>query len=344
MTTVSVVIPSYNRAHCLADSVESALRQTVAPLEVLVVDDGSTDATRDVCRQFSAPVRCIHKLNGGVSSARNAGLAEARGDIIAFLDADDVWPEDKLAIQLAAHAACPEAGWSTTNHVTADLAGRPLPGRHGFARDFNAFDQAGLEPEAFFARAMRRVEVEAAGRRHTVFAGDAFRLLFEGNFVFPSCALVRREVARAAGPWDETFRVANDTEWFHRVAAVAPAAIVMTPLMTWRRGQANTLMGGHNIVPLVRNAITSLDRALRLRGEPDESLRRLHAASRGRLVLRLAYGQITMLDRSGARATLAEARQRGARLGPRGAVISALSLLPAGVLRGLHAAKRALGS
>jgi glycosyltransferase involved in cell wall biosynthesis len=272
------------------------------------------------------------------------GIAEAQGDVIALLDADDVWPVDKLEIQLAALGACPEAAWSTTDHWAADLAGRHLPGRQGFARDFPAFDDAGLVPAEFFARAMRRLEIEAAGRRHVVYTGDAYRLLFDGNFVFPSCALVRRELAAAVGPWDESFRVANDTEWFHRVAAAAPAAIVMTPLMVWRRGQQNTLVDGRNVAALRRNAITSLDRALVLRGEPDAELRGIHAASRRRLLLRLAYGQLSVLDREGARASVREARQWGVRWSVLAAAIAGLSYAPPAALRALHAAKRALRS
>jgi glycosyltransferase involved in cell wall biosynthesis len=341
MNTVSVVIPSYNRGHCLADSVASALGQTVRPLEIIVVDDGSTDDTAAVCARFAPPVRCIRKANGGVSSARNVGLAEARGGFVALLDADDVWLAEKLEMQLAALAACPEAGWSTTDHLTADAAGQPLPGRQGFARDFPAFDDVGLSPPDYFARALRRLEIDAAGGRHTVYAGDVYRLLFGGNFVFPSCALLRRELTARVGPWDEALRVANDTEWFHRVAAVAPAAIVMRPLMIWRRGQQNTLMSGHNVVTLVRNAIISLDRALVLRGSPDGELKRAHATSRRRLLLRLAYGQLSMLDRVGARASIREAWRWGVR-GPRAAAIALLSILPSAALRALRAAKRSL--
>lgn len=339
MTTVSVVIPSYNRGHCVADSVASALAQTVRPLEVIVVDDGSTDDTKTVCARFTAPVRCIHKSNGGVSSARNVGLAAARGDWIALLDADDLWPPEKLEVQLAALAACPDALWSTTNHRTTDLAGRLLPGPQGFARDFPTFNDAGLPPDEFFARTLRRVEIEAAGSRHTIFTGDVYRLLFDGNIVFPSCAMIRRDVAARAGPWDESFRVANDTEWFHRVAAVAPVAIVMTPLMTWRRGQANTLVQGNNTTLLVRNAVRSIDQALTLRGEPDDALRRGHAAARRRLLLRLAYGELTVYNGRGARAALGEAVASGAPRTLRTATIWGASWLPSGVLRALHRLK-----
>ena len=342
MSSVSVVIPTFNRGLVLTDSVTAALRQTVPPLEVIVVDDGSTDDTSAVCARFPAPVRTIRKANGGVSSARNAGIGAARGEFIALLDADDVWPPQKLEVQLTVHAALPEAGWSITDHRTTDLAGTPLPGPQGLVRDFPAFRDTGLDPEAFFARTMRRTEVTAAGTRHTVYTGDAYPLLFDGNVVLPSTALIRRDVARRAGPWDESFRVANDTEWFHRVAAAAPAAVVLTPLLSWRRGQQNTLMQGRNVTPLVRNAITSLDRALRLRGEPGEAVRRVHAASRRRLLDRLAYGHLSVMEGAAARAALREARVWGAATTPRSAAIWAASWLPGGLLRTMHAAKAGL--
>ncbi len=338
--TVSVVIPTFNRGRVLAATVRSAAAQTTPPHEIIVVDDGSTDDTPAVCASLPAPVRTIRTPNGGVSAARNVGIAAARGDFIALLDADDIWPPEKLAVQLAVHAALPDVGWSCTDHRITDADGRPLPGRQGFARDFPCFDETGLAPDAFFARTMRRVEVEAAGSAHTVWTGDAYRLLFDGNFVFPSGALVRKDVAHRAGRWDEAFRVANDTEWFHRVAAVAPAAVIMTPLLAWRRGQSNTLMQGANVVKLVENAMSSLDRALGLRGEPDAALRATWAASRGRLALRLAYARLSVLDGAGTRAALRDAFSAGAPRAPRAAALWAASLLPPTALRGLHALKR----
>jgi glycosyltransferase involved in cell wall biosynthesis len=342
MSSVSVIIPTYNRAHCVGDSIRSALAQTVPPLEVIVVDDGSTDPTKEVVARFGAPVRCICKTNGGVSSARNAGIAAAHGEWIALLDADDLWEPEKLAVQLAVHAALPEAGWSFTDHRTTDLVGNELPGRQGFVRDFPAFDDTGLSPNEYFARTMSRVEVVAAGRQYQVWHGDAYRLLFDGNFVFPSCVMVRREVAARAGPWDESFRVAEDTEWFHRLAAVAPAAVIMSPLMSWRRGQEDTLMHGRNVGPLVENAIASLDRALMLRGEPDARLRALHANSRRRLLRRLAYGRLSVYDRRGARAALRQLRRMGGPWASTDLAVWGLSWLPTSVLHVLHRTKRNL--
>lgn len=97
--SVSVVIPAYNAEGFLRDALESAVRQTLAPLEILVVDDGSSDDTGRLATSVKG-VRCIRQSNAGVSAARNRGIEEARGDFVALLDADDVWMPEKLAVQL----------------------------------------------------------------------------------------------------------------------------------------------------------------------------------------------------------------------------------------------------
>lgn len=98
---VSVIIPTFNRAGWLAESIGSVLGQTYPHLELIVVDDGSTDHTRDVVREFGNTLTYIHDVNRGVSAARNRGVAASRGNLIAFLDSDDVWQAGKVAAQVA---------------------------------------------------------------------------------------------------------------------------------------------------------------------------------------------------------------------------------------------------
>lgn len=97
---VSVILPVYNGERYLAEALESILRQRHRPLEILVVDDGSTDGTDQVLEQYREVARCVRQPNRGSPAARNVGLGQARGDVIGFLDADDLWVEDKLALQL----------------------------------------------------------------------------------------------------------------------------------------------------------------------------------------------------------------------------------------------------
>ena len=106
---VTVLLPVHNRAGPLAEAVQSCIDQTWRPIEILVVDDGSTDDLRSALRQFGDQVRLIHKRNGGVASARNLGLREARGDFIQFLDSDDLLVPDAVENAVAAFAAVADA-------------------------------------------------------------------------------------------------------------------------------------------------------------------------------------------------------------------------------------------
>ncbi len=97
--SISVVLPTYNRAHVLSRALDSALAQTRAPLEVIVVDDGSTDNTKELLQAYP-DIRVLHQENRGVSAARNYGIKEAKGEWIALIDSDDAWSPEKLATQI----------------------------------------------------------------------------------------------------------------------------------------------------------------------------------------------------------------------------------------------------
>ncbi|MGQ9503351.1 MAG: glycosyltransferase family 2 protein [Thermogutta sp.] len=98
---ISVVIPVFNGERFLAEAIRSALAQTLPPYEILVVDDGSTDESAELAESFGPPVRVLREENRGEAAARNCGIEAARGDWIAFLDCDDVWKPEKLALQAA---------------------------------------------------------------------------------------------------------------------------------------------------------------------------------------------------------------------------------------------------
>ena len=109
---VSAVIAAYDAAQVLPRAIQSALAQTARPLEVLVVDDGSTDDTGAVAGRFGPPVRCIQQANLGASGARNRALEEVRSEFVAFLDADDEWHPQHLESALALFGRHPELAWT----------------------------------------------------------------------------------------------------------------------------------------------------------------------------------------------------------------------------------------
>jgi glycosyltransferase involved in cell wall biosynthesis len=112
---VSCVVPVFNCERYLAEAVESILSQTHVPVEVIVVDDGSTDRTPAIASSFPSPVRSVRQEHSGVSAARNRGIRESTGDLVAFLDADDLFLPEKLALQVAQFAVRPELEMSAAH-------------------------------------------------------------------------------------------------------------------------------------------------------------------------------------------------------------------------------------
>ncbi|MHC4407236.1 MAG: glycosyltransferase family 2 protein [Planctomycetota bacterium] len=124
---VSVIIPCYNAARFLGEAIDSALDQSLPPLEVIVVDDGSTDRSAAIAQSYGSPVRLIRQRHEGESTARNRGIDEARGDWIAFLDADDLWMSTKLERQLEVAqpgVACVHTNYRVfgSEHLARDLS------------------------------------------------------------------------------------------------------------------------------------------------------------------------------------------------------------------------------
>ncbi|MBE9178913.1 glycosyltransferase family 2 protein [Oculatella sp. LEGE 06141] len=127
MANVSVVIPVYNAEKYIAATVQSVLNQTYTDFELLIVDDGAIDRSIELCQQFADPrIKIIHQPNRGVSAARNAGIREAKGRYIAFLDGDDLWTADKLEKHVQHLESSPNVGVSFCRSAFIDEAGKPL--------------------------------------------------------------------------------------------------------------------------------------------------------------------------------------------------------------------------
>lgn len=125
---VSVIIPLYNKQRELPAAIRSLLSQSFADWQAVIVDDGSTDSSVDVLRRFSDPrIRLVRQANAGVAAARNRGIAEARAELVAFLDADDEWMPDYLESMIALARKYPEAVIYGTNYQFRGPKGDPSP-------------------------------------------------------------------------------------------------------------------------------------------------------------------------------------------------------------------------
>lgn len=118
MPSVSIVIPTFNRENFVVNAIDSVLKQSFRDYEIIVVDDGSTDRTRKVLESYGERIKYIYQENSGVSSARNTGIRAAKGEWIAFLDSDDEWTEDYLAVHVAQIREFPRAVGHIANACT----------------------------------------------------------------------------------------------------------------------------------------------------------------------------------------------------------------------------------
>ena len=157
MKTVSVIIPAYNRAHYIREAIESALQQSHRPLEIIVVDDGSTDETPQILATYSEPVRVFRQVNQGVAAARNLGVSHARGEYVAFLDSDDLWHPEKLEKQIERFEADPELGLVHCGMETFNDAGEVLEVNVGGAEGWVSHEMLLLRRLVIIARSILAV-------------------------------------------------------------------------------------------------------------------------------------------------------------------------------------------
>lgn len=201
MPLISVIIPAYNAAKTIQETIESVLNQTFADWELLVINDGSQDATLEVVERIpDTRLNVFSYPNAGVSASRNRGLAEATGEFISFLDADDLWMPDKLEAQLQALQENPQAtvAYSWTDYI--DERGQFLyPGSHITAN------------------------------------GDVYTQLLLGDFLENgSNALIRREALIEVGGFDESLFGPEDWDLFLRLAAKYHFVAVPRPQVLYR--------------------------------------------------------------------------------------------------------------
>jgi hypothetical protein len=304
--TVSVVIPTYNRAALLPFTLDAILAQTCPPQEVIVVDDGSADDTPAALRRYEPAVRAIRIVNSGDLAARNVGLRAATCDLVAFCDSDDLWRPTHLETMLELWAAEPRliCGYADFQ-IVRDDQWQP-------ASKFSA------APPGFWdgLRAIR----PGLG----VFDQPIVDRLIRFQPFFPSCLVVRRDAFLQAGGWDEAVsRIAvGDFATALRLAASAPFGVVDRPMVGIRKHGTN-ISGDVQVMNLGDSLV--LEHVLKTRPELAPFAPEIKAS--------VARRRREALDTAFARRDFAGVRAIGALLGPAGQsagtrVKSAIAALP----------------
>ncbi|HKN12196.1 MAG TPA: glycosyltransferase family A protein [Candidatus Binatus sp.] len=203
---VSVIIPTYNRRAMLLEAIDSVLAQSANALELIVIDDGSTDGTAEHLTLLAKNIRFEHIDHRGPAAARNRGVAMARAPLIAFLDSDDLWAPAKLERQLVFMRTNPACAISQTNEI--------------------------------WIRNGRRV---APGVRHCKRAGDIFIDSLRTCLITTSAVMMRIDLFRSLGGFDEIMTAAEDYDLWLRILIDHDAGLLDEPLVTRRGGRPDQL-------------------------------------------------------------------------------------------------------
>ena len=230
---LSVVIPAYNGADVVAAAIESVLHRLDDEAEVIVVDDGSTDATGDVVRRYRDRVRCITQVNGGLAAARNRGHSEARGAFVAWFDQDDINEPERFPLQLEVLRRYPEIGLVSTG--------------------FSAFNENGTIADSFAARYYGKIARSGVAALFPVtetfesevipsvtfplHRGMVYPALALGNFVHPPTVMMRSAVWHAAGPLKAGLASGTDWEFLVRASRQHEFAYIDQSLLRYRRSR-----------------------------------------------------------------------------------------------------------
>ena len=237
---VSVAIPAYNAAGTIAQTLDSLLAQTHRNLDIVVVDDGSTDATWDVLQRYAGRITAIRQANAGIGAARNASVQAARGDYIALLDADDLCRPDRLEVQLRYLQTHPDillcssdfGAFDDTGPIAASYCGiyyaRCNPARGGGRARYPHVETWAPLADAAMSAPNGRDAI-------TVYWGEVYDELMQGNFIHPPTVMFRREALQRAGLFDPGIKIVCEWEWFVRVARAGPVAHLHVALLDYRR-------------------------------------------------------------------------------------------------------------
>lgn len=202
---VSVIMPAYNAVATIRQSIESVLAQSYPHIELIVVDDGSTDHTAELIKAYAPRVIYLHQANSGSCAApRNTGLRECRGEFVAFLDSDDLWAPEHIAGQVDLLARHPEVGLVFS--------------------DYRNFDASGPGEKSHFSNCAH-LSALLAGQREIVLDDPLF-MLAEANFGIASSFLMRAELLNEVPGFDQELKACEDFHFYYRVARFTKVAVI----------------------------------------------------------------------------------------------------------------------
>jgi glycosyltransferase involved in cell wall biosynthesis len=221
---ISVIVPSYNRADLIPQTVHSILNQSHPPAEVIVVDDGSTDNTETVLQQFGSAIKYLRIQNAGQARARNIGVEASTSEWIAFCDSDDLWQPDKLSGQVRLFAQAPDVEYSFTNFRIVQNEQWSQETKFDFL------------PAGYWDLPKRDIECG-------LFVVDAplFKRLLTYQPIFPSTIMMKRTFFEAVGRWEDSLgrAVGEDFEFTLRCAYRSPVGVVAAPVVGIRKHTTN---------------------------------------------------------------------------------------------------------
>jgi glycosyltransferase involved in cell wall biosynthesis len=212
---VSIIIPTFNRAEVLSKAIESVLHQTYTNTEIIIVDDGSTDNTQQILNRFNNRILVFSQENKGASAARNRGIQQSRGDIIAFLDSDDLWSPIKLERQVKLLTTIDAS-------VPCCLCNINLVFVNG--RQDSSFNLSWLHTH--LEQGLWKNPLDVLATRFVL---------------FNQAIAIRREALTQIGQFDECFRYMEDHDLALRLALLGPWAFIKEPLVTWYEGSSGSL-------------------------------------------------------------------------------------------------------
>lgn len=293
---VSVAIATYNRAPYIRQAIDSVLNQTMKDLEIIVVDDGSTDNTAEVIADYRDRIRYVRTENGGPARARNVGMAMARGEYICWLDSDDFFHPVKLALQSAVLDAHPDVTMVCTECSGFDDHGSWFE-YHLQDYHASAYRRGGVSYGGLFEREIPighvgslRVALPAGSdwERRKLYLGRIFDRYLMNTVVFTNSMLFRRSALEDVGPQRPRFGLFHDLEFALRLTRAGPTAFLDVPTyaIRYHPDQISTRVGPRAPWILIRKQ-QDLLRVLRVHGLRDRGYYEAHRALVDRQCARL---------------------------------------------------------